>query len=87
MGFAKFSNAVENAPRLPQHDWFCFRSAEKRGDNYPDTGGFRTFLNNVMLVPAQIMKGARRITFRLLSYNKWVRLLLEGSLRLRRMST
>ncbi len=67
--------------------WLALMLPKRAGAAQLATMEFRTFLNNVMLVPAQIMKGARRITFRLLSYNKWVRLLLEGSLRLRRMST
>ena len=37
---SKNPDAVENAARLPQHYYYsCFRSAAKRGDNYPDTGG------------------------------------------------
>lgn len=44
---------------------------------------FRRFIHSLILIPAQIKKGGRRLTFRLLSYNRWVRLLLEGSKRLR----
>jgi len=48
---------------------------------------FRTFLNNVMLVPAQIKKGARKLTIRLLAYNSWIPLILRGSVRLRQLTT
>jgi len=33
--------------------------------------GFRTFLLAFMLVPAQIVRQAGRITYRLLSWNRW----------------
>ena len=32
---------------------------------------FRTFLNALMLVPAQIVHGARRLTLRLLAWTRW----------------
>jgi hypothetical protein len=45
---------------------------------------FRRFVQALILIPAQIKKGGRRLTFRLLSYTRWARLILEGSRRLRR---
>ena len=47
--------------------------------------GFRRFIHVLILIPVQIKKGGRRLTFRILSYNRWVRLLLEGSQRLRQI--
>lgn len=40
---------------------------------------FRRFCNEVMQIPVQILNHSRRLIFRLLGYNKWVELLLEGS--------
>lgn len=33
---------------------------------------FRTFLNRFMLIPAQVVRSARRIELRLLSWNQWM---------------
>ena len=48
---------------------------------------FRRFLNTVMRLPTQIIRGGHRIVFRILGYNDWTRTLLEtydtiGQLRL-----
>jgi hypothetical protein len=40
---------------------------------------FRRFCNEVMQIPAQILNRGRRLIFRLLGYNRWVEVLLEGS--------
>ena len=45
---------------------------------------FRRFLNEVILLPAQILKTGRRLVFRLLAVNRWTMLLLEGTQRLKR---
>ena len=45
---------------------------------------FRRFLNEVILLPAQILTTARRLVFRLLAVNRWTVLLLEGTARLKR---
>lgn len=45
---------------------------------------FRRFLNEVVLVTAQILHSGRRLIFRLLEVNNWSRLLLEGTRHLRR---
>jgi len=39
---------------------------------------FRTFLNAIMRVPAQVVCTGRRIVFRLLSWNKWQHVFLRG---------
>jgi hypothetical protein len=40
---------------------------------------FRRFLNELILLPAQILTSGRRLLFRLLAINRWVPLLLEGT--------
>ena len=45
---------------------------------------FRRFLNEIILLPTQILRSGRRLIFRLLAINRWVPLLLEGTPRLRR---
>ena len=38
---------------------------------------FRRFLDEVLLIPAQIARTGRRLVYRLLAVNHWTRLLLE----------
>lgn len=45
---------------------------------------FRRFLNEIVCLPAQILRTGRRLVFRLLAVNRWVPLLLEGTQRLKR---
>lgn len=45
---------------------------------------FRRFLNEVILLPTQILRSGRRLIFRFLAINRWVPLLLEGTPRLKR---
>jgi hypothetical protein len=45
---------------------------------------FRRFLNEIILLPAQILRSGRRLIFRLLGINRWVPLLLDGTAALRR---
>lgn len=45
---------------------------------------FRRFLDQVMLVPALIIRTGRRLVFRLLEVNRWTSLLLEGTHRLKK---
>lgn len=45
---------------------------------------FRRFLDEVILVPTQIVRTGRRLVFRLLAVNSWTMLLLEGTQRLKR---
>jgi Transposase DDE domain group 1 len=44
---------------------------------------FRTFLNAVIRIPAQIVKTGRKIVFRLLAYNRWLPAFFRGVERLR----
>ena len=46
---------------------------------------FRRFLNEVILLPAQILRSGRRLIFRLLAINRWVPLLLDGTRALKRL--
>lgn len=39
---------------------------------------FRRFLNSLMLIPCQVVKSARRVWLRILTYSPWVRVLLDG---------
>jgi hypothetical protein len=39
---------------------------------------FRTFLNALIRIPAQIVKTGRRIVFRLMAYTRWLPALLRG---------
>jgi hypothetical protein len=45
---------------------------------------FRRFLNEVVLLPAQILRSGRKLIFRLLAINRWVPLLLDGHRALKR---
>ena len=45
---------------------------------------FRRFLNELVLLPCQILNSGRRLIFRLLAVNDWVPLLLEGTSLLKR---
>ena len=46
---------------------------------------FRRFLNEIVLLPAQILRTGRRLVFRLLAINRWVPLLLDGTQRLKHL--
>ena len=45
---------------------------------------FRRFLNEIILIPTQIVSTGRRLIFRLLEVNQWTSLLLEGTQQLKR---
>lgn len=47
---------------------------------------FRRFCKEVMQIPAQILNHGRRLIFRLLGYNRWVELLIEGSRHLKALA-
>jgi hypothetical protein len=34
---------------------------------------FRRFLNAILLLPCQVVCGARRVTYRILGYNEWLK--------------
>jgi len=40
---------------------------------------FRRFLNTLMLLPCQVVKTARRLVLRLLSFSRWAHVLLDGT--------
>ncbi len=40
---------------------------------------FRRFLNEVILVPTQIVTSGRRLTYRRVAINRWKAILLDGS--------
>lgn len=44
---------------------------------------FRSFLNAIMLVPAQVVRSGRRLVYRFLYYNRWLPLVFAGSEKLR----
>lgn len=39
---------------------------------------FRRFLNALMLIPCQVVRGARQVLLRVLTYSPWVQVLLDG---------
>lgn len=48
---------------------------------------FRTFLQAIMLLPAQIVRGARKIVWRILTYNRWLKDLFATSERIMNLET
>jgi hypothetical protein len=46
---------------------------------------FRRFLNELILIPAQILSSGRRLVYRLLAVNPWVPLLTSATYRLKRL--
>jgi hypothetical protein len=46
---------------------------------------FRTFLQAIILLPAQIIQTGRKIVYRILSYNRWLKDFFATWERLRRM--
>jgi hypothetical protein len=46
---------------------------------------FRRFLNEIVLLPAQILRTGRQLVFQLLAVNRWVPLLLGGTQRLKHL--
>lgn len=46
---------------------------------------FRTFLNAIVRVPTQVVRTGRRIVYRILGYNQWMRTLLETYGTIRRL--
>jgi len=47
---------------------------------------FRRFLNTFIKIPCQIIRGGRRITFRILSYNAWLKAFLDTFQRIKAMN-
>jgi len=44
---------------------------------------FRTFLNEFIRLPAQIVKTGRRIVFRLIGWSRWLNVFLRGAAAMR----
>ena len=64
------------ALRLPEQGrWAAKHAAEKQAVLRME---FRTFLNSFMMLPCQIIRGGRRIVYRLLSWNPWQQVFLRG---------
>lgn len=64
--------------------WAGLLLPQKLGARSILTMEFRRFLNEVVLLPCQILRTGRRLVFRLLAINRWVPLLLEGTPLLKR---
>ncbi len=71
--------------------WLALSLAEPRGTNREDrveqkrkllTMEFRTFVNSIMRVPAQIVRTGRRLVIRLLAWNEWQEVFLRLASRL-----
>ena len=54
----------------------CWPAAEQRRELRRME--FRRFLHTLMLLPCQVVKTARRVVLRILTYSPWARVLLEG---------
>ena len=65
--------------------WAALLLPEKLGARTLLRMEFRRFLNEVILLPAQILRSGRRLIFRLLAINRWVPLLLDGTRALQRL--
>lgn len=63
--------------------WTALLLPKRKGGNELLKMGFPRFVRSLILIPAQIKKGARHIRFRILNYSRWVRVLLEASQRFR----
>lgn len=44
---------------------------------------FRRFLDELILIPTQILNSGRRLIYRLLCVNRWTQLLIDGTNHLR----
>ena len=62
--------------------WFGLLPNRQRGDEIVRME-FRRFLHSLILLPAQIVRAGRRIIFRILAYNGWVKDLFAAWQRLR----
>ena len=53
--------------------WFGLLMPEKASGERVVKMEFRTFLNTIVHLPAQIIRAGRKIVYRILSYNAWLR--------------
>ena len=56
--------------------WFALAARRKADSGALLAMEFRQFLNSIVRVPCQIIRRARRIVYRICSYNQWTRTLL-----------
>jgi hypothetical protein len=65
--------------------WFALAARRKADSGALLAMEFRRFLNSIVRVPCQIIRGARHIVYRICSYNQWTRTLLETIDRIREL--
>lgn len=51
--------------------WFGLLIPQKASGERVVKMEFRTFLNSIVNLPAQIMRAGRKIVYRMLTYNSW----------------
>lgn len=64
--------------------WAGLLLPEKMGARALIRMEFRRFLDEIVLLPAQILNGGRRLVFCFLEVNRWTEMLMEGTQRLKR---
>jgi hypothetical protein len=65
--------------------WFGLLMPERAAGERVVRMEFRTFLNTIMSLPAQIIRSGRKIVYRMLSYNSWLKDFFATWERLRRL--
>ena len=65
--------------------WLALLQPNPRWRHQLLTMEFRKFLDEVMLLPCQIVRAGRRLIYRLLQWNAWVDMLCRTSERLRKL--
>lgn len=65
--------------------WFALLMPNRRQGDELLRMEYRRFLHAIILLPAQIIRGGRRVLYRILGYNSWLRDFLETFERLRRL--
>ena len=63
--------------------WFALLVSDKTAKQQLLRMEFRRFFHAVVLIPCQIVRGARRIIYRVLSYNPWLNTLAATYERIR----
>ncbi len=59
--------------------WLGLKLPETLGSKEIIRMEFRRFCNEIMQIPAQILRTGRQLLYRLIAFSRWARLLLEGS--------
>ena len=65
--------------------WFALQVRAVRDRDKLLAMEFRRFLNAIVRIPCQIVKGARRLTYRVLGYNEWLATLFDTVDAIRRL--